>query len=62
MSEPKRLVRVREGKKIAGVCLGVAKYFNVDPTVIRLIAFLALICGSLGFWAYIIAWVVMPEE
>ena len=62
MSETKKLVRVREGKKIAGVCLGLAKYMGVDPTVVRLIAVIALLFGSLGFWMYILAWVVMPEE
>lgn len=62
MSETKKLVRVREGKKIAGVCFGLAKYMGVDPTVVRLIAVLALFFGSLGFWAYIIGWLVMPEE
>lgn len=61
MSEVKKLVRVREGKKIAGVCLGLANYLNVDPTVIRLIAVVALLFGSLGFWLYIIAWLVLPE-
>ncbi|MBR2379102.1 MAG: PspC domain-containing protein [Bacteroidaceae bacterium] len=62
MSETKKLVRVREGKKIAGVCLGLAKYMGVDPTVVRLIAVIALLFGSLGFWMYILAWLVMPEE
>ena len=62
MSETKKLVRVREGKKIAGVCLGLAKYMGVDPTVVRLIAVIALLFGSLGFWMYIRAWLVMPEE
>ena len=62
MSETKKLVRVREGKKNAGVCLGLAKYMGVDPTVVRLIAVIALLFGSLGFWMYILAWLVMPEE
>ncbi len=62
MSDAKKLVRVREGKKIAGVCLGLAKYMGVDPTVVRLIAVIALLFGSLGFWMYILAWLVMPEE
>ena len=57
-----KLYRSTSDKKIAGVCGGLAKYFGVDPTVIRLIALIALLCASFGFWAYIICWIVMPEE
>lgn len=63
MNDVRKLTRPREGRKIAGVCLGLAKYFGVDPTIVRLLAIIALILGcSLGFWAYIIGWVLIPEE
>ena len=58
----KRLMRSTADRKIAGVCGGLAKYLNVDPTVIRIIFLVALICGSLGFWAYLIVWIAAPED
>ncbi len=48
-------------KKICGVCGGIAEYFNIDPTIVRLLwVFLTLACGS-GIIAYIIAALVMDE-
>ena len=58
----RRLMRSVTDRKIAGVCGGLAKYLNVDPTVNRIIFLIALICGSIGFWAYIIVWIAAPEE
>ena len=57
-----RLVRIRNGKKIAGVCAGFARYLAVDVTVVRLITLLVAITTGIGFIAYIIAWIVMPLE
>ena len=48
--------------KIWGVCGGLAKYFNKDPTVIRVIAALSLLFGTLGLWAYIVMALVVPLE
>lgn len=58
----KRLVRPYAGKKIAGVCAGVAEYFDLDVTLIRLMWVLVALFGGCGFLAYFIAWIVMPEE
>ena len=58
----RRLMRSITDRKIAGVCGGLAKYLNVDPTVIRIIFLIALLCGSIGFWAYLIIWIAAPEE
>ena len=58
----KKLTRSRTDKKIAGVCGGIAQYMECDPTVVRIIFLIALLCGSLGFWAYLIIWLVAPEE
>jgi len=59
----KRLVRPREGRKVAGVCLGVAEYFDLDPTLVRVVWLItALIPAGVGLIGYIIAWIVMPEE
>jgi phage shock protein C len=58
----KRLVRPRQGRKIAGVCLGVAEYFDVDVTVVRLVWLIASCVTGIGLLSYPIAWIVMPEE
>jgi len=48
---------------IGGVCAGIAKYFEVDISIIRLIAVLLLLFGSgAGFFVYVICWIVIPEE
>ena len=59
---PKRLYRSEHNKRIAGVCGGIAEYFNIDPTVIRLAWILLLFCAGGGVFAYIIAALVMPTE
>ena len=57
----KRLTRSLSDRKIAGVCGGMGRYFAVDSTPIRIIFLIALLLGSVGFWAYLICWLVMPE-
>ena len=47
---------------IAGVCGGLAEYFNIDPVIVRIIAVVALIAGMGGLLAYIIMWIVVPEQ
>ncbi len=58
----KQLYRSRTDRKIWGVCGGLAKYFDMDPTIVRVIAILSLFFGTLGIWAYIIMTLVVPEE
>jgi phage shock protein C len=58
----KRLVRPRQGRKIAGVCLGVAEYFDIDVTVVRLVWLITSCMTGIGLISYPIAWIVMPEE
>lgn len=60
---PKRLKRSPIDKKIAGVCSGLADYFDADPTIIRIIwAFATLATGVVpGILAYFAAWILMPE-
>ena len=48
-------------KKLCGVCAGIAEYFNIDPTIVRLAWLLLVLCAGTGIWAYIIAAIVMPE-
>ena len=58
---PKRLFKSRTNRVICGVCGGVGEYFNVDPTIIRLL-FVLLGCTTTGVIVYLIAAVIMPEE
>jgi phage shock protein C len=60
---PKRLVRSRDDRWISGVCGGVAAYLGVDANLVRLVVVLGTIIGfgSLAV-AYVVAWILMPEE
>jgi phage shock protein C len=58
----KKLYRSRKDTKIAGVCGGIAEYFNVDSNIIRLLAVLTIFFGGGGIIAYIIAWIIIPLE
>jgi phage shock protein C len=57
-----KLYRSKNNKIIAGVCGGIGEYFNVDPTLIRLLWLFISIMGGSGVLAYIIAWIIIPEE
>ena len=60
---PKGLSRPREGKKIAGVCAGVARYLDLDVTLVRLCWILITIFPPLpGIILYIICWIIMPLD
>ncbi len=61
MEESKKFYRVANGK-IAGVCGGIAKYLNIDVTVVRIIFLILLFCAGGGFLAYLICWLVAPVE
>lgn len=58
----KRLYKSSQGKKILGVCAGIAEYFDVDPVLIRIIWIIALFVFGTGFLAYIIAALLMPYD
>jgi len=57
-----KLSRPREDRKIAGVCAGFAEYFDIDVTVVRVVWLIVALFGGGGILAYIIAWIIMPEE
>ena len=57
-----KLYRSRKDRKIWGVCGGLANYFDIDPTIVRIVAVASLFVGSLGFWVYIIMALVGPNE
>ena len=57
----RKLYRSKTDRHIAGVCGGLAEYFNIDPTIVRLLFVLGLIFVGGTFWAYVIMWIVVPE-
>ena len=57
-----RLVRIRAGKKIAGVCTGFARYLGVDVTLVRIVWLVTALTAGVGFIAYIVAWIAMPID
>lgn len=58
----KRLYRIEEGSRIWGVCGGIAEYFDLDPTLVRLGWVLFVALGGSGILAYIIAALVIPKK
>ena len=58
----KKLYRSEKDHMIAGVCGGIAEYFDVDATLVRLLTGLSVILGGAGFVAYIIAWIIIPKN
>ncbi len=58
----KKLYRSRRNSMIAGVCGGLGEYFNVDPTIMRLVAVLLIFADGIGLIAYIIAWIIVPRN
>ncbi len=58
----KRLTRSRADRMIAGVCGGLAKYFAVDPVLIRALFLIALLGFGTGLLPYLVLWIVMPNE
>ena len=57
---PKKLYRDKDEKRLGGVCAGLSWYFDVDVTLIRVLMLIALICGTAGFWVYVILWIAVP--
>ena len=52
---------VGDDRRIGGVCSGIALYLDVDVVIVRILMLVALICGTLGFWIYVICWIAVPE-
>lgn len=57
-----RLVRTRNDRVFAGVCGGLARYFNIDSTIVRLVFVVAVLFGGVSPLIYVILWIIMPEE
>lgn len=58
----KRLMRSHGDKVIGGVCGGIAKFTNIDPTLLRIVTLLLVLFGGLSLWIYIILWILLPIE
>ena len=58
----KKLYKSRANKKIDGICGGIAEYFNVDPTLVRVIWAIFACCGGAGIVAYLICAFIIPEK
>ena len=58
----KRLYRIEKGKKLCGVCGGIAEYFDIDPTIVRLLWAFLVLCVGTGILAYIVAAIIIPTK
>ena len=56
----RRLFRDVDNQQIGGVCAGLARYFDLDPTVLRILWLVSLLVFGFGFWIYIILWAILP--
>jgi phage shock protein C len=61
-ADVRRVRRSRQDRVIGGVCGGLGRYLQVDPVLLRIAAVALALSGGLGVLAYVIAWVVIPEE
>jgi phage shock protein C len=62
MAQEKRLMRSTTDRWFGGVCGGLGEYFNIDPTVIRVVFFLLFWFGWGGALIYLVLWIVLPQE
>jgi phage shock protein C len=60
--EPKRLFRSKTDRVLGGVCAGLGNYFTIDPVLVRVLWVISFFVGGVGFLAYLIAWIIVPEE
>ncbi len=58
----KKLYRSTKDRVIGGVCGGLGNYLNIDPVLLRVLWAVFFFIGGMGLLAYIIAWIIMPEE
>ena len=57
----KRLYRQPKDKMIGGVCTGLGEYFEIDPVIARVLFAIAFFMGTMGFWLYVILWIIVPK-
>jgi phage shock protein C len=61
MEEPRKLYRSRNQRMVAGVCGGLAEYFNVDATLIRVLFLVLAVIGGSGLAIYLVMWIIVPD-
>ena len=61
MEEPRKLYRSRNQRMIAGVCGGLADYFIVDATLVRVLFLLLAVFGGTGLVIYLVMWIIVPD-
>ena len=62
MAQTRKLYRSRTNRKLAGVCGGLAQYFNTDATLIRVLLVVLALLGGPGLVIYLLMWILVPEE
>ena len=62
MDVEKKLLRPKDGGMIGGVCAGIARYFEVDATLVRVAWVILAFIGGAGVLAYLVSWGLIPEE
>jgi phage shock protein C len=61
MEEPRKLYRSQTQRMLAGVCGGLAEYFNIDATVLRVLFLILAVFGGSGIVIYLVMWIVVPD-
>jgi phage shock protein C len=62
MAETRKLYRSRSNRQVAGVCGGLAQYFNLDATLIRILFVVLAVLGGSGVVLYLAMWIIVPKE
>ena len=62
MNATRKLYRSRTNRQVAGVCGGLAEYFNLDVTLIRVLFVLLAVLGGSGLVIYVAMWIIVPKE
>jgi phage shock protein C len=62
MAQTRKLYRSRTDRKLAGVCGGLAQYFNLDATLIRVLFIVLAVLGASGLVIYLAMWIIVPNE
>ena len=62
MAETRKLYRSRSNRQIAGVCGGLAEYFNMDATLLRVLFVVLAVLGGSGIVLYLAMWIIVPRE
>jgi phage shock protein C len=62
MDGNRKLYRSRSNRQLAGVCGGIAEYFNIDATLVRVLFVVFAVLGGPGLLAYILLWILVPEQ